>query len=493
MDGGFGQCILCGDCIDICQIRMAPEGLPAPLRWNTEPGIIPLEAIGEAVGGAAGGQSNGGEGRVPAEPVRPIQIMAAEAAQEPAATATEPKASARRPRKAPLGFAEPPPELLARAEAPRPRRQMLLGCALIPVLLTAGMAALALRVRAAAQDRVVVPAGEVVLVRAEARDDAALVGRIGEGRELPLVGRSADWRWLSVTLPKGDTAWTRRPLDLAPWALEAPPLDGVAGDGSPLAETRMDAAVGVDLSPPEAEMIAFPAATFTMGSPEGRGAEDEHPAREVTLSAFAIDVLEVSLGDYWRCVLAGACAAPLDDDIGPQAGYVLDPTFDDHPVVHVPWAEAKHFCGWRGARLPTEAEWERAAGTRSEPDVTSIWPWGDEAQAGAANTAEGGPGRPVPVGTWTRDRSATGVADLGGNVREWVLDAYKHDYYTLGDTSDPKGPSMRRNEGRGRVVRGGSYASDADAARVSHRGSADPAYGRPDIGFRCARDGGGGE
>ena len=485
MDGGFGQCILCGDCIDVCKIRMAPEGLPAPLRWNTEAGIIPLELVAADTAPKA------------ASPAAPISSAASQPASAVAAGPSPSTPATRRRTVAPAGFAEPPSELLARPLAPRPRPQLLLGCAVIPVLLTAALAGLALRVRASAMPVVVVPEGEVLLARAAPDDDSALLGRLGEGRELPVTGRSEDWRWLAVSLPSGEQAWARRPLDVAPWSLEAEPVMGVAVAGevdaaaessAPRTGSPAEASDGVG-GPPERDMLTFEATTFTMGSPPDRGREDERPAHEVQLSAFALDRREVTVGEYWSCVLAGVCQAPQGDDIPGQQGYLIRPTFDDHPVVNVPWAEAKHYCTWRGDRLPTEAEWERAAGGTVATGGTRIWPWGDTSTGGEANTASAGPGRPLPVGSWPADRSGAGLADMGGNVREWVLDWYKLDYYAVADESDPKGPASRRGEGSGRVVRGASYATDADAARVSARGNADPAYGRPDIGFRCARDG----
>lgn len=121
-------------------------------------------------------------------------------------------------------------------------------------------------------------------------------------------------------------------------------------------------------------MIAIPATTFTMGSPPGLGENDERPAHVVSLPAFEIDRTEVTVGQYWQCVEAGACAAPTSDAGQTEAHYLNDPSFDNHPVINVPWTEANRYCTWRGKRLPTEAEWEMAAGWDAGRGAKLQWP-----------------------------------------------------------------------------------------------------------------------
>jgi formylglycine-generating enzyme required for sulfatase activity len=233
-------------------------------------------------------------------------------------------------------------------------------------------------------------------------------------------------------------------------------------------------------------MITIPATTFTMGSPPGLGEDDERPAHPVTLAAFEIDRTEVTVGQYWQCVEAGACAAPSDTSNVPTPNYHNDPTFDNYPVVNVPWLEASHYCNWHGKRIPSEAEWELAAGWDSQHGAKLLWPWGNDSDQIQVNLAHASIGQPTVVGSFAQDRSPYGVLDMGGNVSEWVFDWYKADYYSVADDTNPTGPSNRRSEGR--VIRGGSFADPLEQARVANRRHQEGEYGYSTVGFRCARD-----
>jgi formylglycine-generating enzyme required for sulfatase activity len=225
-----------------------------------------------------------------------------------------------------------------------------------------------------------------------------------------------------------------------------------------------------------------------MGSPPGLGEADEAPAHPVSLSAFEIDRTEVTVGQYWQCVAAGACAAPIAETGESVTHYLNNPTFDNHPVINVPWVEANRYCGWQGKRLPTEAEWELAAGWDIERGAKLRWPWGNDSPGEKINVVEFSGGQPAVVGSFPADKSPVGVLDMAGNVSEWVFDWYKVDYYNVADETDPVGPTNRRGEGTGRVVRGASFADPLEQARTANRGHQEETYGYPTVGFRCARD-----
>jgi formylglycine-generating enzyme required for sulfatase activity len=171
---------------------------------------------------------------------------------------------------------------------------------------------------------------------------------------------------------------------------------------------------------------------------------DEKPGREVYLDAYAIDSNEVMVAEYRRCVEAGAC---------PTAGLTEYESCNwdkkerqNHPINCVNWQQAQTYCQWAGKRLPTEAEWEKAArGTDSR-----LYPWGNEWDNNKANVGTSGT---TAVGSYAADTSPYRVNDMAGNVWEWVQDWYAADYYKQGPVRNPKGPTS----GQGRVVRGGSW------------------------------------
>lgn len=229
------------------------------------------------------------------------------------------------------------------------------------------------------------------------------------------------------------------------------------------------------------EKIQFrqiPAGTFTMGcTPSDSECDpDESPPHRVTLSkAFMMAQTETTNAQYGRCIAEGACSAPT-----PSNDY-NDPGKHDHPVVNVTWDDAKTFCRWAGARLPTEAEWEYAArGGRTE----SRYPWGASISHDSANYKETG-GRDQwsgtsPVGSF--EPTGYGLYDMSGNAWEWVADWYGD--YSQTDVRNPSGPSS----GPRRVLRGGSWSSVPRWLRVSFRVRGAPGYRLGSDGFRCARN-----
>ena len=221
-------------------------------------------------------------------------------------------------------------------------------------------------------------------------------------------------------------------------------------------------------------MVFVPAGAFRMGSGEADpDAEvDEKPQHDVVLDAFWIDRTEVTNAMYARCVQAGACTAPMH-----SSRYGLA-THAGHPVTGVTWFQAQEYCAWAGRRLPTEAEWEKAA---RGPDGR-LFPWGDGAPGSSLLNFDGQVGDTTTVGSYPAGASPYGVLDMAGNVWEWTADWYARDYYADSPQANPPGPAS----GNLRVLRGGAWGVDAGAVRAANRFWAFP--GRNDFdGFRCAR------
>ena len=209
------------------------------------------------------------------------------------------------------------------------------------------------------------------------------------------------------------------------------------------------------------------------------GNDDDSPRRDVYVDAFHLDRYEVSTARYRRYLDATHSQPPdgwEDVDAARDA---------DLPVVGVAWNDADAYCQWAGKRLPSEAEWEKAArGTDAR-----TFPWGDSPptadQANFANAAtnayRGGLAR---IGTHPAGRSALGIDDLAGNAAEWVADWYAEGF-SPSDRHNPKGPAS----GTGKVIRGGGWHDPAPRISATRRFFADPATRSDDVGFRCARSG----
>ena len=234
--------------------------------------------------------------------------------------------------------------------------------------------------------------------------------------------------------------------------------------------------------------ITIPAGAFTRGS--GSAEDDERPQRTITLSQFEIDRTEVTRGAYAACIAASRCP--------PRADLTARDLLSQLPMTQVSWREASSYCAAVGARLPTEAEWERAA--RGAADRRT-YPWGDEPDCSRANfgnfEGEGrcpdAAGHPVAVGSFPSGASPEGVFDLAGNVWEWAADYYDPRGYTRAQTQDPRGPARplaRHVEELGRAprrsVRGGACCSMFGLPRVTNRVGFPEDYRDDDLGFRCA-------
>lgn len=239
-----------------------------------------------------------------------------------------------------------------------------------------------------------------------------------------------------------------------------------------------------------AQMIDIPAGPFTMGS--DTGPEDERPAHSVILNAFAIDRLPVTNAQFAAFLdstgVTGSRGEKLYDHDDPDARihrrgnrWQADPGAENHPVVEASWSGARAYCGWRGARLPTEAEWEKAArgidGRR--------YPWGNQAPDTRQARFGAGWHDTAPVDAHPAGASPYGVLDMAGNAWEWVSSAFRPYPYRADDGREDPAPGPVRS------TRGGGQDSPAGEITTTQRGrhlSRNPAAGHHNIGFRCARD-----
>ncbi len=242
-----------------------------------------------------------------------------------------------------------------------------------------------------------------------------------------------------------------------------------------------------------AEMALIPAGSFEMGS--AAGFSDETPVHTVFLDEFYIDLYEVTneqfavflneAGNQSEGGVTWLDAGDADVHIQQNGGSQdVEDGFADHPVIEVSWFGAQAFCEWRGARLPTEAEWEKAARGGL---AGATYPWGNEAPAcdlGAFNgTRFGGCGEAtIPVGSFSSN--GYGLFDIAGNVWEWVADWYDGSYYdSASEWNNPGGPA----EGEIKVLRSGSWDSNADNLHAANRNGSGPGATNNLVGFRCAR------
>lgn len=235
-----------------------------------------------------------------------------------------------------------------------------------------------------------------------------------------------------------------------------------------------------------APMILIPAGVFKMGSQEGL--PNERPEHQVQLDSYYIDQYEVTMGLYRKFLESGKHDSPStwDDEAATTVG--------DRPAVGMKWSDAAAYCEWAGKRLPTEAEWEKAArGTDGRR-----YPWGHmQPFVDIANynrgvwvnetvtlvpVTSGLEGMSVRHGLKTGGMSPYGLAHMAGNAAEWVSDWYDREYYQQSPQKNPTGPA----KGEKRVIRGGSWADLPPALRVTARFSAEPEFEDRAVGFRCA-------
>jgi serine/threonine-protein kinase len=254
-------------------------------------------------------------------------------------------------------------------------------------------------------------------------------------------------------------------------------------------------------------MVHVPSGAFWRGSTEGDGAAEGHerPQRLITLEGYIIDQHEVTNAQF--AAFLNQSEEPIQETVwldAPskairihlvQGTWLPDEGYEHHPVVEVTWHGANAYCRWAGKRLPTEAEWEKAARGLDK----RVYPWGNEFDGNKLNFCDvnceieerraanwdDGYARTAPVGSYPEGASPYGALDMAGSVWEWVADRYREDYYALSPAINPQGPII----GPERVHRGGAWDSNERYARTAMRNPARPSHHGPSLGFRCAYSG----
>ena len=287
----------------------------------------------------------------------------------------------------------------------------------------------------------------------------------------------------------GDVGWGITPGDGKQilWDARAD-VPGVSADNYQVMVFASDSILGED----GAEMVLVPAGEFAMGSSLYEGFQ-EYPQHTVFLNAFYIDRYEVTNAEYYQFWQAdgefNSFHSPRSYAVYNIGSWPLVAiTKPNYPVVGITWDDAQAYALWTGKRLPTEAEWEKAARGAD----ARIWPWGNQFDMNIdgttvhANIWKGRreKGMIESVGMYPTGVSPYGVYDMAGNVWEWCADWFDYEYYHHSPGENPMGPET----GDTRVIRGGSWYNTADLAQCSYRTGIDPNYRWYKLGFRCVQD-----
>lgn len=228
------------------------------------------------------------------------------------------------------------------------------------------------------------------------------------------------------------------------------------------------------------------------------------PQHPLWLDAFYIDQYEVSNAAFVTFLNGNGAVCPGEvcvvwagsqfEQVG--AGYGVIPGREQHPAINITWYGAAAYCAWRGGRLPTEAEWEKAASWDSPNNLKNLYPWGNLFDGSRLNFCDAnclqpqanpayddGFAQTAPIGTYPAGRSPAGVDDMAGNVWEWVADWFSPRYYAYSPAANPAGPTT----GQIKVVRGGSWLDTGNFTNTLFRAALAPTTATDSVGFRCAQ------
>ncbi len=245
--------------------------------------------------------------------------------------------------------------------------------------------------------------------------------------------------------------------------------------------------VSADASAGEDTMVLIPAGMYEMGNRKSLLELDpvdllntdrhtlgpENPAHRVHVDAYYIDKYEVTNAEYMKFVDATGARKPVS---------MNDPDFsgERQPAAGMSWKEADSYCKWAGKRLPTEAEWEKAA--RGKRPIE--YPWGDETPDATRVNFNETLNKTAPVGSYETGKSDYGVYDLSGNVSEWVHDWHLAEFYLFSPKENPTGPE----KGKYKVIRGGNWRNNAEDISLTYRNATVPNLRSKTLGFRCVKD-----
>jgi len=328
---------------------------------------------------------------------------------------------------------------------------------------------------------------DVTDVRAETLEYTSDRARLQMGGELRVaMGAQGQafpigdvWRMIK----ENDTwRWCGTDSGVMPLSQDALAIAGTAASGPTPTPAPSVTPSGSTIEVDAKETVLIPAGDFQMGcSPDDNECQYiEQPLHTVSLDAYRIDKYEVTNARYKECVDAGACTPPHGTESVSHFIYYDSAAFADFPVINVDWSQADAFCRWDEGRLPSEAEWEKAA--RGSED-TRIYPWGNDAPDATLLNFDMNVGDTIAVGSYPAGASPYGVMDMSGNVKEWVNDWGQDDYYSVSPPANPQGPAT----GTYRMLRGSSFGNNSRNVRASPRGVNYPGVWGYGYGFRCVR------